>query len=64
MARSPITSTVVPPAPKVITGPNTGSVVTPTISSRPLGFLNIFSIVTPLMSASGFASWTDPTISL
>jgi len=52
-ARSPMTSTIVPPAPKVITGPNTGSLVTPIISSRPFGLTIIGSIEMPSIFALG-----------
>ena len=61
--RSPMISTITPPAPKVTTGPNTGSVVTPTISSRPLGRLIIGSTTTPSTRAWGRAFRTELTIS-
>ena len=57
------TSTAVPPAPKLITGPNTGSRAMPTMISRALGLSSMGSMVTPLMCASGAAAATASIIS-
>ena len=57
-ARSRSTSTAMPPAPKAIAGPNTGSRITPTMSSRPFGRRTIGSTVTPFTRASGRARFT------
>jgi len=61
-ARSRCTSTAVPPVPKTIAGPNTGSRIMPTISSRPFARRTIGSTVTPLTRASGRRRCTSATI--
>ena len=53
MAESPMTSTLVPPLPKLMTGPNTGSRIMPIISSLPFELRYICSTVTPSIFASG-----------
>ena len=61
-ARSRSTSTAVPPAPKVITGPKTLSCDTPSNNSRALSRWIIFSMVTPVMRALGWAAATSRII--
>ena len=61
--RSRMISTAVPPAPKLMTGPNTVSRATPIISSRACGSVCMRSRVTPRMRASGRAARTVSTSS-
>jgi hypothetical protein len=61
MAESPMTSTAVPPLPKLMTGPNTGSRMMPIINSRPFGLRCMRSIVTPDIVASGIFRLTLST---
>ena len=58
-AKSRSTSAIVPPAPKEMTGPNTGSDFTPAISSRMSRPAAMRSSVTPRISASGRALRTS-----
>ena len=53
MARSASTSTAVPPWPNRITGPNTGSMLAPTISSRACERRTIDCTLRPASVASG-----------
>ena len=62
-ATSRFSSTRLPPSPKVIAGPNTGSRRTLTTSSRPLRFWIIGSIAMPLITASGCTRLTSSRIS-
>ena len=62
--RSSITSIIVPPAPNVITGPNSSSVVTPTYSSRPLRLTTMRCIDTPSTFASGARRATSSIMSV
>ena len=57
-ARSRSTSTAMPPAPKVMAGPNTGSRAMPTMSSRPLPRETMRSTDTPVTRASGRRDFT------
>jgi len=63
-ARSRSTSTMVPPAPKVMTGPKARSRVTPTSSSRPWLASNMRSTVTPTIRAFGNCFWISVMSSL
>ncbi len=57
-ARSATTSTLVPPAPNRITGPNSGSTCVPAISSSARGRCTIGCTVKPSITASGRAAAT------
>ncbi|MEZ5364088.1 MAG: hypothetical protein R2748_17550 [Bryobacterales bacterium] len=62
VAWPPMASTMTPPRPKLIDGPKTGSVVTPTINSREPR-VHMGSTKTPSTRASGATRWTAAIIS-
>ena len=64
IARSAISSIIVPPAPKVMTGPKGSSVVRPMKISRPRRLAAIGWMVTPLMRALGCTRRTAASMSL
>ena len=63
MAWSFISSIMVPPAPKAMTGPNGSSVTTPMYSSRPRCLRAMACTVTPLICAPGCFSRTASIMS-
>ena len=57
-ALSRSSSTATPPEPKLMAGPNAGSVITPIMSSRPSRRVTIDCTRTPVTFASGRMRWT------